>query len=81
MNRRLYDYDEAAQALRVEKTWLQRHIKRLPHIKFGRDVFFTDADLDDITELHRHRPKQAAAPRPVVAGPVAELKPLRRRGA
>jgi excisionase family DNA binding protein len=82
MNRRLYDYDEAADALRVDKSWLQRHIKRLPHVKFGRDVLFTDADLDEITELHHHRPQQAVPASASAADTsLVELKPLRRRGA
>lgn len=77
MSRRLYDYDEAAAELRVEKTWLQRHIKRLPHVKFGRDVLFTDADLDSITELHHHKPERATQPIPVGGGEaLANLRPL-----
>lgn len=76
MSRRLYNYDEAAVELRVEKTWLQRHIKRLPHVKFGRDVLFTDADLDAITELHHHKPERAAEPVSAGGQALATLRPL-----
>ncbi|WP_031514763.1 helix-turn-helix domain-containing protein [Streptomyces sp. NRRL F-5123] len=78
----IYDYDEAAAALRVEKSWLQRHIKELPHSKKGRVVTFTDADLERIDQMHHHEPSYGPlakpAPAPAVAGvhPLAALKPL-----
>jgi hypothetical protein len=49
-----HTYPEAAQILRVEESWLRRHIKKLPHSKKGRVVTFTDADLDRIDGLFHH---------------------------
>lgn len=74
---RLFDYDEAAAELRVSKTWLQRHIKRLPHSKKGRVVTFTAADLAAIDAMHHHDP-QATAPVPAPSGgqPLSNLRPL-----
>lgn len=79
---KLYDYDEAAAELRVEKSWLQRHIREFPRRKAGRDVHFTDADLERINELLHLEPEfgPLAAPvtAPAAAGahPLAALKPL-----
>lgn len=61
MTRRL-KYPEAATELGVEETWLRRHIKRLPHSKIGRVVYFTDADMERIDHLFHHEP---------TAGPLA----------
>ncbi|MEU1496109.1 DNA-binding protein [Streptomyces sp. NPDC005732] len=79
-------YPEAAQILRVEETWLRRHIKQLPHSKKGRVVTFSDEDLDRIDALHHHEPTSgplAAVPAPVEGAathPMSHLRPLPRRG-
>lgn len=85
MSRR-YTYPEAAAALRVEESWLRRHIKRLPHSKKGRVVTFTEADLERIDALHHHEPTtgplaHASAPTATAPHPLAHLRPLPRRGA
>jgi hypothetical protein len=83
---RRYTYAEAAAELRVEKTWLQRHIKELPHSRKGRVVTFTDDDLVRIDQIHHHEPTHGPLARPVLvpspAGghPLADLKPLPSRG-
>ncbi|EGX60150.1 hypothetical protein SZN_09516 [Streptomyces zinciresistens K42] len=85
MTRRLR-YPDAAEELGVEESWLRRHIKALPHSKLGRVVYFTDADLERIDQLHHHEPSTgplAAAPTPTPsagAHPLADLRPLPRRG-
>lgn len=82
MKRRL-GYAEAAAELGVEKTWLQRHRKELPHGKIGRFVYFTDADLERIDELFHNEPDSGplAPPVPIQTKrtgehPLAALKPL-----
>ncbi|MFI0768566.1 helix-turn-helix domain-containing protein [Streptomyces melanosporofaciens] len=80
MTRRL-TYPEAAAELRVEESWLRRHIKRLPHSKKGRVVTFSDADLEAIDAQFHHEPEQAPQLRAVGAHPLAELKPLPSRRA
>lgn len=82
-----HTYPEAARLLRVDETWLRRHIKQLPHTKLGRVVIFTDTDLERIETLHHHEPQTgplAAPPRPSGTAslhPLAHLKPLPSRGA
>lgn len=78
---RRYGYAEAAHILGVTVTWLQRHIKRLPHTKLGRVVYFTDADLARIDAMFHHEPTQAATPRAAGSNPqVLTLTPLPARG-
>lgn len=77
-----YTYPEAAAELRVEESWLRRHIKKLPHSKFGRVVTFTDADLARIGAQYHHEPTTgllAAVPVPAPsasAHPLGHLRPL-----
>lgn len=85
MTRRL-TYAQAAEELPdVTEAWLRRHIKRLPHTKVGRAVYFTDADLDRIDVLFHHEPTTgplaatAAAPS-AGAHPLGHLRPLPGRG-
>ncbi|WP_405925477.1 helix-turn-helix domain-containing protein [Streptomyces sp. NBC_00035] len=66
MNRR-HTYPEAAEILRVEETWLRRHIKQLPHSKKGRVVTFSDEDLDRIDALKHHEP--TTGPLAIVTAP------------
>ncbi|MFI1723876.1 DNA-binding protein [Streptomyces sp. NPDC020489] len=84
---RRFTYAEAAEELpeNVTETWLRRHIKRLPHTKLGRAVYFTDDDLRRIDQLFHHEPTTgplAAAPTPAPAPsahtphPLHHLKPL-----
>ncbi|NUS58646.1 MAG: DNA-binding protein, partial [Streptomycetaceae bacterium] len=55
------------------------------HSKQGRDVTFTDADLERIDAMHHHEPTTgplAVVPAPSNgAHPLASLRPLPRRGA
>lgn len=74
--RRLYDYDEAAAELRVHPKWLKNRIKTLPRVKAGRDVFFTDDDLDQILARLHVSPERASAVRTGGAAPPSKLTPL-----
>lgn len=79
---RRHTYPEAAAILRVEESWLRRHIKRLPHSKKGRVVTFTDADLERIDQLFHHEPTTGplanvpTSKSDASAHPLAHLKPL-----
>ncbi|MCX4827127.1 helix-turn-helix domain-containing protein [Streptomyces sp. NBC_01016] len=82
---RRFTYAEAAAELRVSETWLRRHIKALPHSKKGRVVTFTAEDLERIDALHHHEPTAGplaivSAPKPDGPHPMAQLRPLPRRG-
>lgn len=81
-----HTYAEAAKKLRVEQSWLRRHIKRLPHSKKGRVVTFSDEDLNRIDALFHHEPTTGPlaigpAPTPGASShPMSHLRPLPRRG-
>ncbi|MFE2383951.1 helix-turn-helix domain-containing protein [Streptomyces misionensis] len=82
MTRRL-TYAEAAAELPdgVTESWLRRHIKKLPHSKLGRVVYFTDTDIERIDALFHHEPTAgplAAVPAAAPAGqhPLSHLVPL-----
>ncbi|MFI9200218.1 helix-turn-helix domain-containing protein [Streptomyces sp. NPDC053048] len=84
MNEVRYIYPEAAEILRVEETWLRRHIKKLPHSKKGRVVTFSSADLDAIDAQFHHSPTSGplvtAGPTSGGVHPLASLRPLPGRG-
>jgi hypothetical protein len=79
---KLYDYAEAAEELRVEESWLRKHIREFPRRKAGKKVHFTDADLDRINELLHLEPEFGPLVRPVPVPqstgghPLTALKPL-----
>jgi hypothetical protein len=82
MKRRL-GYAEAATELRIKEKWLRDNIRKLPHSKLGRFVYFTDADLERIDELFHYEPTSGplASPVPIQTKrtgehPLAALKPL-----
>ncbi|MFJ3794991.1 DNA-binding protein [Streptomyces sp. NPDC090088] len=83
-SRRRFTYEEAAAELPecVTETWLRRHIKKLPHTKAGKAVYFTDADLERIDSLFHHEPStgplaaSSAPPTQAGAHPLSHLRPL-----
>ncbi|WP_327403876.1 helix-turn-helix domain-containing protein [Streptomyces sp. NBC_01288] len=84
---RRHTYPEAASILRVEESWLRRHIKKLPHSKKGRVVTFSDADLQRIDDvLFHHEPATGplavtpAPPSGASSHPMSYLRPLPSRG-
>ncbi|MGW6210995.1 helix-turn-helix domain-containing protein [Streptomyces sp. NPDC055109] len=85
MSGRRHTYPEAADVLRVEESWLRRHIKQLPHSKKGRVVTFSDDDLARIDALTHYEPTAgplAVAPLPQTGAgphPLSNLRPLPRR--
>lgn len=76
MRRRL-QYPEAAEELGIEESWLRRHIKRLPHSKLGRTVYFTDADLERIDAQFHHEPTTGPVATAPASRPGASAHPLR----
>ncbi|MFD7876266.1 helix-turn-helix domain-containing protein [Streptomyces sp. NPDC059766] len=76
-----HTYPEAAAILRVDESWLRRHIKSLPHSKKGRVVTFTDDDLYRFAAQFHHEPPPVRAPAPPTSSrhPLAHLVPLPRR--
>lgn len=81
MTRRL-TYAQAAAELPdgITETWLRRHIKKLPHTKLGRVVYFTDTDIERIDALFHHEPTAgplaAVSAAPASPHPMGHLVPL-----
>ncbi|MGW4876558.1 helix-turn-helix domain-containing protein [Streptomyces sp. NPDC004262] len=75
-----HTYPEAAVILRVEESWLRRHIKKLPHSKKGQVVTFSDDDLNRIDLQFHHEPTPGSMPQQPAAAsgshPLAHLVPL-----
>lgn len=75
---KMHTYAEARIELKLPKGWLERNIKRLPHTAFGRNIRFSDEEIDLIRAMHAVRPAEAPAP---VAGVPAVLLSLKPAGA
>ncbi|MET8609705.1 hypothetical protein [Streptomyces misionensis] len=83
-----FDYDQAADKLGCKKSYLERHIRTLPHIKIGESTVFCDCDLRLIVQLctvipesvrAALRPEDAPEPEPVMT--LRSIKPSGRRTA
>jgi len=72
-----YDYVEAAVVTGIPERWLRENKSRLPHRQFGKAVRFTEADLEEISDMSAVRPVSRA--QPVEIPPVLlNLKPAGR---
>ncbi|GGW15870.1 hypothetical protein GCM10018980_51140 [Streptomyces capoamus] len=81
MTRRLTYPEAAAELPGVSESWLRKNIKKLPHTKIGRVVYFTDSDIERIDALFHHEPTTgplAAVPAGASTGPhpLGHLVPL-----
>jgi len=54
----LYTTEEAAEILRVKKSWLERQAaaRKIPFTMLGRSYRFTSAHLSAIIQMHEHAP-------------------------
>lgn len=55
-------YAQAAKILNLPATWLRKHIKGLPHSKYGRLVRFDMDDIKAIRAMHKQAPTKTEAP-------------------
>ncbi|MFE2352242.1 hypothetical protein [Kitasatospora cineracea] len=53
-------YEGLAEYLGINHLWLRRHIKALPHEKYGREVRFSATNVAEIRAMHSHTPLPAA---------------------
>ena len=55
---RLFTVEEAAEILRVKKSWLERQAaaRKIPFTMLGRSYRFTSAHLDAIVKMHERAP-------------------------
>ena len=81
-----HTYKQAAKELGLKnERWLRRNIRTLPHTKIGRQVLFSDADLERIRTIFHQEPKtgllapSAPATAPQGQPTLATLKPRPRR--
>lgn len=58
----LYTSDEAAEILRVKKSWLERQAaaRKIPFTMLGRSYRFTPAHLAAIVQMHEEAPAPSA---------------------
>ncbi|WP_243279555.1 hypothetical protein [Streptomyces griseofuscus] len=56
-----FDYDQAAEKLGCKKSYLERHISTLPHIKIGESTVFCDCDLRLILQMFTVIPESVRA--------------------
>ena len=91
----LFTAEEAAEILRVKKSWLERQAaaRRIPFTMLGRSYRFTSAHLDAIVKMHERAPasptlagdrdtrsrRKSAEPRAANGG-AAPLRPRPRTG-
>jgi excisionase family DNA binding protein len=91
----LYTAEEAAEVLRVKKSWLERQAaaRKIPFTMLGRSYRFTSVHLAAIVRMHEevpalsphpatattHSQRGAAEPRGISGGP-APLRPRPRKG-
>ncbi|WP_323180382.1 helix-turn-helix domain-containing protein [Streptomyces sp. NBC_00102] len=73
----LHSYAEAAAVLKVEESWLRRHIRKLPHSKLGGHVRFTDEDLRRVVDLFHQEPSTVKLATPGDTGALGPLRSLR----
>lgn len=86
----LYTAAEAAEILKVKKSWLERQAaaRKIPFTMLGGTYRFTDGHLSAIVQLHetmpslspeprdnRSRSRRARKPAPAIAHGVAALRP------
>ncbi|WP_346772015.1 helix-turn-helix domain-containing protein [Streptomyces sp. JH34] len=77
----LHGYAEAAAILKVDESWLRRHIKKMPHSKLGGRVRFTDEDVRRIVALFHQEPSTAnlaASCATISPSPLRALRPIPR---
>jgi gamma-glutamylcysteine synthetase len=55
-----FDFETAAAQLGLSPAWLKKHIKRLPHTRYGHLVRFTPEQVAEIRSMHERRPDAAA---------------------
>jgi len=55
---RLLTVGEVAEQLQVPRTWVYKHLNRLPYIKLGKYLRFEPSQLDAMLDMLRRRPRE-----------------------
>lgn len=57
----LYTVDEAAELLKVTNNWLEERVsaQAIPHRRLGRQIRFSQSDLDDLIAQSARQPVTA----------------------
>lgn len=69
-------YEQAGEELNIPASWLEKNKHLLPHTEFGpRHIRFSDAQMDEIREMHARRPLGGDAPPVSIPGVLIDLTP------
>ncbi|KJS60671.1 helix-turn-helix domain-containing protein [Streptomyces rubellomurinus] len=66
----LLDYAGLAEVLGITESWLRRHIRELPHEKYGRAVRFSAENVAEIRNIYSVQPETKLSTVVVQVGPV-----------
>ena len=56
MNEQLWTVEQLAERLQVPRSWVYKHLKKIPYIKLGKYVRFEPSDVDSLLQVLRKRP-------------------------
>jgi hypothetical protein len=73
----VYNYEEAAIALNIPQSWIEKNHHRFPRLQFGKYVRFEDQDLTVIKAMHRVDPTAERAEQAPAPVSLLDLKPGR----
>ena len=82
MSEPLRNYDQAAAWLGVPKSWLENKVQagEVPHVRIGKHVRFTQAQLDEFVAWNERRPREPEGPFDGASpSPVQTPRPFHRR--
>lgn len=58
VNEKLLTVGEVAERLQVPRTWIYKHLHKIPHIKLGKYLRFEPSQVDAMLHVLRKRPRE-----------------------
>jgi excisionase family DNA binding protein len=59
VNERLLTVEEVAERLQVPRTWVYKHLDKIPYIKLGKYLRFEPSQLDSLLHVLRRSPRES----------------------
>ena len=59
VNEKLLTVGEVAERLQVPRTWVYKHLDKIPYIKLGKYLRFEPSELDSLLRVLRRRPRES----------------------
>ncbi len=59
MDEKLLTVGEVADRLQVPRTWVYKHLDKIPHIKLGKYLRFESSQLDTMLQILRKKPRES----------------------